>query len=405
MTSKADKRLAENLLIRKRVCSLRDVIEQFKEDYNHESDSNQTNVRLETLDRLNREFLEAQAEIEMLDKPDAFEQHLQLRADFENRFCVLKGFLLSKMDNQQQILNSTLANFSHQPSSASFHHRLPKIDLPKFNGDESRWISFRDNFLSMIHFNDDIPSVNKLQYLLQALEGDAKKPFETTDVQADNYASTWDALMKRFDNKRFLKKELFRGLYELPAVKRESAQDLNTLVDDFQRHVKALGKLGEPVKTWNTPLVYILTSKLDVVTIRAWEQETRQKDDVTYEELVEFLIQHVRMLKSVSSDLQHRSQPATIKVAGFIPKKSNSGKFVANAATSEPKFVSEACVGAASVRTIKRETVSPGLNVEHAMQSTTRYCTTKVHPIKHPPLLLSDQITFVYNKPHPRQRM
>ncbi|XP_055522717.1 uncharacterized protein LOC129716899 [Wyeomyia smithii] len=343
MTSKADKKLIENMLVRKRVCVVRDVIEKFKEGYNADRDANQIQVRLDTLERCNREFLEAQAEIEMLDKADAFEQHLQIRADFENRFCALKGFLMSKLEVPQQILNSTMASFSHQPTSVSFHHRLPKIDLPKFNGDESRWISFRDNFLSMIHFNDDIPLVNKLQYLIQALEGDAKKPFETVDIQADNYASTWDALLKRFDNKRFLKKELFRGLYELPSIRRESAQDLNTLVDDYQRHVKALGKLGEPVASWNTPLVYILTSKLDPATVRAWEQETRQKDDVTYEELVDFLVQHVRMLKSVSSDLQHRSQPATVKVAGFVPKKPYHGKFVANAATSDTKVNNPQC--------------------------------------------------------------
>ncbi|XP_058840879.1 uncharacterized protein LOC131696352 [Topomyia yanbarensis] len=344
MSSKAEKKMIENLLIRKRVCAVRDVVEKFKAEYDHERDSSQIHVRLDTLDRINKEFLEAQAEIEMLDKPDMFEQHIQVRADFENRFCVLKGFLLSKIDNNQTILSSTMTtNFTHHPTSVSFHHRLPKIDLPKFNGDESRWISFRDNFLSMIHCNDDIPTVNKLQYLLQALEGEAKKPFETVDVQSDNYASTWDALMKRYDNKRFLKKELFRGLFELPPMKRESAQELNALVDDYQRHVKALGKLGEPVTNWDTPLIYILTSKLDSTTVRAWEHETRQKDDVSYEELIEFLIQHVRMLKSVSSDLQHRSQTTNAKMAGPIQKKPFTVKSVVNAATSENKMNAPQC--------------------------------------------------------------
>ncbi|XP_058456731.1 uncharacterized protein LOC131434103 [Malaya genurostris] len=234
-------------------------------------------------------------------------------------------------------------NFTHHPTSVSFHHRLPKIDLPKFNGDESRWISFRDNFLSMIHCNDDIPTVNKLHYLLQALEGDAKKPFETVDVQSDNYASTWGALLKRYDNKRYLKKELFRGLFELPPMKRESAQELNTLVDDYQRHVKALEKLGEPVTNWDTPLIYILTSKLDSATVRAWEHETRQKDEVTYEELIEFLIQHIRMLKSVSSDLHHRSQAGCVKVGGPSQRKVFTVKSVVNAATTESKMNAPQC--------------------------------------------------------------
>nr|XP_029715445.1 uncharacterized protein LOC115259075 [Aedes albopictus] len=113
-------------------------------------------------------------------------------------------------------------------------------------------------------------------------------------------------------------------------------------VDDFQRHVKALAKLGEPVGHWDTPLIFILSNKLDSATLRAWEHETRQKNEVTYDELIQFLAQHVRMLKSVASDLQQRFQPASIKVAGQFPKKIPM-KSVANAATAEPKPTAQQC--------------------------------------------------------------
>ncbi|XP_062714251.1 uncharacterized protein LOC134291016 [Aedes albopictus] len=320
MASRKTKKLAEDKLILKRVLATRDVVEGFVKEYDHERDVGEVAVRLETLNRTNREFLHIQSEIEKLDSEENFDQHMTVRNDFENRFCRLKAFLLAKKSTErsQPLLNSTMASstFGPQHNASSFQHRLPKIDLPKFSGDESRWISFRDSFLSMIHGNVDIPTVNKLQYLLQSLEGEARKPFESVDIQADNYASNWDALMKRYDNKRFLRKELFRRLFELSSMKRESAQELNTLVDDFQRHVKALGKLGEPIHHWDTPLTFILCNKLDLYTLRAWEQETRQKDEVKYDELIEFLTQQVRMLKSVASDLQYRSQGPSIKVAG-----------------------------------------------------------------------------------------
>lgn len=135
----------------------------------------------------------------------------------------------------------------HAPQPSSFHLRLPKIDLPKFDGDYSRWLGFRDTFKSMVHDVPDIPMVAKLQFLLQSLEGDARKPYETVDVEAANYLTTWEALLKRYDNKRYLKKQLFRALYDLPAIRKESPQELHSLVDDFQRHVKALAKLGEAV--------------------------------------------------------------------------------------------------------------------------------------------------------------
>ncbi|XP_055590363.1 uncharacterized protein LOC129742486 [Uranotaenia lowii] len=345
MTSKAEKKLAADLLTRRRACAERDVVEKFIADYTYERDCCQVSVRLEALNKCNELFLNVQNDIELGDHEDKFENHLEFRADFEDRFCRAKGFLLSKLESREHPLSSTIihASTSHSMSS-SFHHRLPKIDLPKFSGDESRWISFRDNFISMIHCNEDIPIVNKLQYLLQSLEGEAKKPFESVDIQADNYSSTWDALKKRYDNKRFLRKELFRGLYNLPPLQHESAQDLNTLVDDFQRHVKALGKLGEPIEHWDTPLIFILTNKLDSATIRAWEQDTRQKDEVKYDELIEFLIHQVRMLKSVDSDLQHRSSvPTASKVAGQIPKKPVPIRSVVNTATSETQSSTLSC--------------------------------------------------------------
>ncbi|XP_055594678.1 uncharacterized protein LOC129745563 [Uranotaenia lowii] len=345
MASKAEKKLAADLLTRRRACAERDVVEKFVADFTYERDCCQVAVRLEALNKCNELFLNVQNDIEMGDSEERFETHLEFRADFEDRFCRAKGFLLSKLESREHPLSSTIihASASHSMSS-SFHHRLPKIDLPKFSGDESRWISFRDNFLSMIHCNEDIPIVNKLQYLLQSLEGEARKPFESVDIQADNYSSTWDALKKRYDNKRFLRKELFRGLYNLPPIQYESAQDLNTLVDDFQRHVKALGKLGEPIEHWDTPLIFILSNKLDSATIRAWEQDTRQKDEVKYDELIEFLIHQVRMLKSVDSDLQHRSSvPTVFKVAGQITKKPVPIRSVVNTATSETQSSTSPC--------------------------------------------------------------
>ncbi|XP_062556935.1 uncharacterized protein LOC134221766 [Armigeres subalbatus] len=210
--------------------------------------------------------------------------------------------------------------------SSGFHLRLPKIDLPKFDEDFSRWLSYRDTFTSMVYFNTDIPTVARLQFLLQSIEGESHKIFETVDIEADNYASTWDALLKRYDNKRFLKRQLFRALYDLAPLKRESSKELHDLVDDYQRHVRALSKLDEPVIHWDTPLINLLSYKLDPTTLRAWEEKTSGLEN------------------SVVSDLQIRSnQPGQVNVAGFtqVPKK--FVKMVSNSSTTERKSYSPSC--------------------------------------------------------------
>ncbi|XP_062558237.1 uncharacterized protein LOC134223116 [Armigeres subalbatus] len=269
-------------------------------------------VRIDSLAKVNTAFAEVQDTIERLDSED-LEEHLAGRVDFEHRYCTAKGFLLSKLpiEGNQAQLN---ASFAAPP--ANFHLRLPQIDLPRFDGDFSRWLSFRDTFSSMVHCNADIPTVAKLQYLLQSLEGNAKKPYESVDIEADNYACTWDALLKRYDN----------------PVKQESVNRIHSLIDDFQRHVKALKKLNEPVEHWDTPLVNILSYKLDPPTLRAWEEKTSTQDDVKYEELVELLYQRVRVLNSVGYE-HHQHPTPSAKVAGTIPKPTKI-KFAANAAAS-----------------------------------------------------------------------
>ncbi|XP_055542804.1 uncharacterized protein LOC129728392 [Wyeomyia smithii] len=344
---KTERRLAELIVSRKALYVVRDSVEKFVAHYNEERDACQIFVRLESLDKMYQEFHEIQAEIEKIDGVDVLETHLTERSDLETRYCEAKGFLLSRRapEPNQTVFNSSFLPAPHTPPH-NFHLRLPKIDLPKFNGDFSKWLSFRDTFSSMVHSNADIPIVAKLQYLLQTLQGEARKPFESVDVEADSYASVWDALLKRYDNRRFLKKQLFRTIYDLPPIKRESAQELHELIDEFQRHVKALAKLEEPIQYWDTPLVNMLCYKLDPATLRAWEERTSQNEDVSYDGLIEFLYQRVRILKSVSSDLLQRSQPNSVRLSGTQPppKKSFLHRTVANAVASQSKPSPPSCL-------------------------------------------------------------
>ncbi|XP_065095808.1 uncharacterized protein LOC135717611 [Ochlerotatus camptorhynchus] len=305
MPAKEEKLLADRLTQRKGLLKILDALERFIREFDHGRDACQLCVRIESLDKLNVNFMDCQDVIEKLDNSENLDTHINERVNFEQRYCQAKGFLLSKRtggSNHSTLNDSILASQQHQPS---FHLRLPKIDLPKFNGDFSRWISFRDTFTSMVHVNGDIPTVAKLQYLLQSLESSAKKPFESVDIQADSYATTWDALMKRYDNRKYLKKQLFKALYDLPAVKQECATRIHGLVDDYQRHVRTLAKLDEPVDHWDLPLSQLLLYKLDHATLRAWEEKTSQKEDVKYDEMIEFLYQRVRILNSVGPDNPH----------------------------------------------------------------------------------------------------
>ena len=48
--------------------------------------------------------------------------------------------------------------------------RLPQLVLPNFRGNVTDWMSFWDAFKAAIHENNEIPKVDKLNYLNSLLE-------------------------------------------------------------------------------------------------------------------------------------------------------------------------------------------------------------------------------------------
>ncbi|XP_055605407.1 uncharacterized protein LOC129753598 [Uranotaenia lowii] len=338
--TKSDERVEDAIIRRKTILTNLSDVERFTREFNVDRDAGRLQVRQDLVDRIYDQFQKAQTVIEKWDGPDRLEMRLAERSTIEERFCEVKAFLLNNIP--ERLSSSTSAEPTAPTSTAMFHLRLPKIDLPRFDGDFSRWLSFRDTFKSMVHSNPDVPAVAKLQYLLQSLEGEAKKPFESVNVEADNYLITWDALMKRYDNQRYLKRQLFRAMYDIQPLRKESSMDLHTLTDDFDRHVKAMAKLGEPVGYWDTPLVNLLCYKLDPTTLRAWEEKTSDLRDITYQELIDFLYSRAMMLKTIVSEEQHYLQTMPTRMTGSQPKKQY--RLVANPVASDTKPDPPPCI-------------------------------------------------------------
>ena len=67
--------------------------------------------------------------------------------------------------------------------------RLPKLELQKFKGNATDWMSFWDSFKSAIHDNPDISKIDKFNYLCSLLEGTANKVMQGLTLTEANYDS------------------------------------------------------------------------------------------------------------------------------------------------------------------------------------------------------------------------
>ena len=83
-------------------------------------------------------------------------------------------------------------------ASNSAKPRLPKLSLPKFRGDVTKWQLFWDSFKSAIPENSDISTINKFNYLNSLLEGNAARTVQGLTLTSSNYNATVEMLQERY---------------------------------------------------------------------------------------------------------------------------------------------------------------------------------------------------------------
>ena len=76
--------------------------------------------------------------------------------------------------------------------------RIPKLQLPHFKGDVTKWNSFWDGFDSAIHSNGALNKIDKYNYLNSLLEGPAARAVQGLTLTEANYDSAIELLKSRF---------------------------------------------------------------------------------------------------------------------------------------------------------------------------------------------------------------
>lgn len=108
---------------------------------------------------------------------------------------------------------------------------LPKITIPKYNGDYDMWRSFHDLFVSLIHNNKKLTSVQKLYHLKSCLIGEAEKLLRHTPITEADYEPAWKKLKERYENKRILVNHQLKTLVNQPKITAEKIKDIKALID------------------------------------------------------------------------------------------------------------------------------------------------------------------------------
>lgn len=125
--------------------------------------------------------------------------------------------------------------------------RLPPIEIPNFHGNVNNWNLFYETFKSTIHNNSDLTNSEKLYYLLGKLKGSAQLVFAGINPTADNYESIWNALVLKYQDKRFLATSILDSIFEMkPLPNPATATQLESFIDKYAASIAALQDLKIP---------------------------------------------------------------------------------------------------------------------------------------------------------------
>ena len=89
-----------------------------------------------------------------------------------------------------------------QTSSNLYNVSLPPIQLPIFSGNISEWSAFIQLFDSLVHLNNNLSFIQKLQYLRSHLSGEPYSLISSYALEECNYEPSYNSLLNRYSNKR-----------------------------------------------------------------------------------------------------------------------------------------------------------------------------------------------------------
>lgn len=176
------------------------------------------------------------------------------------------------------------------------------MTLPDFNGEYHTWLQFHDTFLTLIHQNVKLNNIEKFYYLKGCLKGEASEILQSLEVSDANYETAWELLRQRFENKRIIIEKHVQTMFEYPTISKESAILLRKLIDDFNKHIRALKSAGEPTEHWDRLLIHLLITKLDLTTKREWQEHTISKENdilPTFGDMMTFLNNRYQILEAI----------------------------------------------------------------------------------------------------------
>ena len=158
--------------------------------------------------------------------------------------------------------------------------KLPKLDVPVFDGNILHWKQFWDQFCVSVHERSNLTNAEKLVYLQHALkDGSAKSTIEGLSQSGEHYVEAIECLKSRYHRPCLIHQTHVRLILEAPPLKEGTGKELRRLHDIVTQHLRALKSMEyDPSGPFITS---VLELKLDTTTLFEWQKQSVQGGSTT----------------------------------------------------------------------------------------------------------------------------
>ncbi|XP_066911811.1 uncharacterized protein [Clytia hemisphaerica] len=158
---------------------------------------------------------------------------------------------------------STPVSSVQSVAKAKTNVKLPTLKIKQFSGNPADYQSFIESFNVAVHNEKSIPDVQKLNYLLGYLEGEAENLLKGFHLSSENYSKALELLKERFGNKEKLISFHMGKIIELESVSNiNDLKALRNLYDTVETQLRNLETFEMKNEEYGPLLIPLLMNKM-----------------------------------------------------------------------------------------------------------------------------------------------
>ena len=149
---------------------------------------------------------------------------------------------------------------------------LPTISIPKFNGNELKWVDFVTHFKEMVHEQPYLTTAQRMAYLLQYLEGDAKRSIAGFGKGWFDYRRALKRLKYMFGDRARIAQAYLNKVTKGKAVKENDIQGLTELYYEVSDCLSILSRLHYEADLRSTDVLLRVLKRLPPRLLTKWKE-------------------------------------------------------------------------------------------------------------------------------------